>query len=387
MSVDTATILICAALAALVAASALFNVFFRRPRKGGAAAQDDVLPSLSVVIAAHDSGAELERNLPAILSQDYGGDFEVIVVDESSTDDTDDVLTRLKAGNARLYSTFIPESSRYISRRKLAMTLGVRAAHGEWIIFVDADCRPVGDRWLAAIASHCDDGTDMVMGYCNYDVKTKPFRRFLRFITSCYALHRAQRGTAYRHSCGCLAVRRSLFVESGGFRANEYYLRGEYDFIVNELAKPHRTAVALEPEARMEQCGQSRKAWSNAMLCYMETRRHLRGSLLWRLAFDIDQFFLHVSYVAEIAVAAYAVAVSNVPLAVVAVFFFVLTVALRLVIAGKALRYIGETLPLWRVPLMEVRVLWHNAVLLLRHSFSNKRDYTVSGRQSFPVGL
>lgn len=77
------------------------------------------LPFVSIVLAVHDNAYELEERLPQLLEQQYRGKWEVIIVDESSTDDTQDVLTRAKAKYPRLYTTFIPESSHYISRRKL----------------------------------------------------------------------------------------------------------------------------------------------------------------------------------------------------------------------------------------------------------------------------
>ena len=80
---------------------------------------------ISIIVTAHNNGEELERNLPQFFAQEYADDFEVIVVVEKGEDDTDDALTRLKTQYPQLYSTYVPESSRYVSRKKLAVTLGV----------------------------------------------------------------------------------------------------------------------------------------------------------------------------------------------------------------------------------------------------------------------
>ena len=110
------------------------------------------LPFVSIVLAVHDNACELEERLPQLLEQQYRGKWEVIIVDESSTDDTQDVLTRAKAKYPRLYTTFIPESSHYISRRKLSLTMAVKASKGDWILITDIDCKPTGNRWLATMA-------------------------------------------------------------------------------------------------------------------------------------------------------------------------------------------------------------------------------------------
>ena len=69
-------------------------------------------------MAVHDNAQELERNLPAFLTQDYAPGYEIIIVDESSTDETEDVLKRFKHQHNNLYTTFIPDSFFLIVRKK-----------------------------------------------------------------------------------------------------------------------------------------------------------------------------------------------------------------------------------------------------------------------------
>ena len=154
MTIDTLTIIIGAALIGLSLFSVVFTPLIRKPRKDKTDRQNqNDFPSISIVLAVHDGEEEIERNLPKFLTQDYEGQFEVIVVDESSTDNTAEVLKRLKNNYHNLYTTFIPDSSHYISRRKLALTVGVKAAKHDWIIFTDADCSPADDKWLRAMAA------------------------------------------------------------------------------------------------------------------------------------------------------------------------------------------------------------------------------------------
>ena len=88
----------------------------------------------SVIIAVFDNARELEENLPAFLTQTYEPGYEVIVVDESSTDNTEDVLKLFKNDYPHLYSTFLPKPNRRVVRRKQAFNVGVKASKNEWII-------------------------------------------------------------------------------------------------------------------------------------------------------------------------------------------------------------------------------------------------------------
>ncbi len=98
MPIDANTIILYGALAFLALVTPLFNVFFRIRKFKANGIVEQKPPALSVIMAVHDNANELERNLPMILAQKYEPGFEVIVVDESSTDDTEDVLKRLKKG-------------------------------------------------------------------------------------------------------------------------------------------------------------------------------------------------------------------------------------------------------------------------------------------------
>ena len=59
--------------------------------------------SFSIVMTVYDQASELESNLPAFLTQEYEPGYEVIVVDETSTDNTEDVLKIMKNDYPHLY--------------------------------------------------------------------------------------------------------------------------------------------------------------------------------------------------------------------------------------------------------------------------------------------
>ena len=123
----------------------------------------------SVIMAVYDNGQDLETYLPTYLTQVYEPGYEVIVVDESSTDNTDDVLKLLKQQYPHLYTTFLPKPDIHVIRRRLALTIGVKAAKNEWIIFTRIDFHPTTETWLQTIAESLDDSTSMLLGYNRKD--------------------------------------------------------------------------------------------------------------------------------------------------------------------------------------------------------------------------
>ena len=375
MTIDLYTILAGGVLLLLALLTPMCSAFFRRPVV--AETDDDgreKLPTFSIVMTAHDNARELERNLPQFLSQQYAADYEVIVVDESSTDDTDDVLTQLKAAHPNLYTTYIPDSSHYLSRRKLALTLGIKAAKNEWLILTDISCRPEGDGWLTAMGRQATSDNDMVLGYTGYE-DAPLYWRFDRLQTMCYQLKKALTGTAYRYEGHNLAMRRSTFMANNGFLNNLKYLRGEYDMTVNEYATPGRTAIANEPAARMHQERPSKKEWTYSHLYYIESRKHMKRGFTWRLQHNVDQWALHLNYIAELAAGAWAAVTQNWLLLAAAFVALVLTLALRTLWVKKAAADYDQHMPLLTVPFLELRYVWQQLAFLLRYRLADPYDF------------
>ena len=147
---------------------AWFYGIIKRIRKSEAGERSPATDEpVTVVICCRDEGDYLERNLPAILGQ-KGVKFEVVVVDDCSTDSTPEVLKRYEKQYPNLKHTFVPKSARYVSHEKLAVTLGIKAAKYEWIVLTRADCVPAGDSWLYEMSCCFAPEKDIVLGYSNF---------------------------------------------------------------------------------------------------------------------------------------------------------------------------------------------------------------------------
>ncbi len=247
------------------------------------------LPPLSVVICARNESENLRRNLPAILKQDYP-DFEVIVINDGSTDESEDLLSELEEEYPNLYHSFTPDSARYISRKKLALTLGIKASKYDWLGFTEADCTPVSDKWLRRIARNFTPSTDIVLGYSGYERGKGWLHKRVSFdslFTSLRYLGFALAGKPYMGIGRNLAYRKELFFKVKGFSTHLNMQRGEDDLFINQIANENNTRVETSPDSVIRMQPVERyKDWKEEKVSYMATARFYKGSQRWLLGLE-----------------------------------------------------------------------------------------------------
>lgn len=134
-------------------------------------------PSFSIIVAVRDQAEALQSYLTALAVQQYA-DFQIVVVDESSTDNTSDLLSNLRENNPRLYGTFVPQYHFQRNLRRLALTIGIKAAKGEWVVFADVDGFQPSQTWLSELSKFAVSPHQLLLGYVRHktgDVQLKPF--------------------------------------------------------------------------------------------------------------------------------------------------------------------------------------------------------------------
>ena len=181
----------------------------------------------SVIMTVFDNGNELEQHLPAFLTQQYEPGYEIIVVDESSTDNTDDVLKMMKQQYPHLYSTFLPKPDIHVTRKRLALTIGVKASKNEWIILSDIYSFPQSATWLQDISDNLGEESGIMLGY--YKKGELKMRLFEDMESASDYIIKGERQRADGHK---------------GTRMRK--LRGKYDFIVVKADKAHELLKYFE---------------------------------------------------------------------------------------------------------------------------------------------
>lgn len=375
MIISTTTIIAGAVVVLLAVLGSLINPFLRSLRFQKTETAENQ-PPVSILITAHDNLAELERNLPMFLRQQYAADYQVIVVCQSTDGETQDFLKRTAAENPHLYYTYIPESSRYMSRKKLQITLGVKAAKHEWIILTEPNCRPSNDKWLQTMVRQCQDPNHLVLGYVALDEETKSVRRFDSIRKTYYVLRRAQQTYGYRSHMPNVAFRKSDFMKEQGYQGNLEYVRGEYDFLVNKYALCGDTATELDCDAWLIREAPSNKSWHNAHLYLQASRKSLERAGSMRTLMFFDHLMPHLSLIATLAVAAYSILMKNWILTGCAGFSFLLLFIVRMLIANKAIKHFDDGIAMFKLPFFEYGIIWRNLATKLRYWRADKNDFT-----------
>ncbi len=227
---------------------------------------------VSIIICARNEAVNLEKNLPLVLEQDYP-DFEVIVVNDRSEDETPDILKRLAIKYPHLRISEVRNDPMFTHGKKLALTLGIKASSNEWLLMTDADCKPAGKNWLSLMQRNFTENTDLVLGYGGYKKEKGFLNLLIRFETVFTAMQyfgMATSGKAYMGVGRNLAYRKTLFFTNKGFASHSNLFSGDDDLFVNETADSSNVAVEMHPESF---------TWSDAKATfrdwYIQKKRHL----------------------------------------------------------------------------------------------------------------
>ncbi|MGI4020483.1 MAG: glycosyltransferase [Janthinobacterium lividum] len=227
---------------------------------------------VSVVICARNESQNLQENLPLIMTQDYL-DFEVVLVNDCSTDDSSIILNHLENNYPNLKVVTVTEHKRFKTGKKFALTMGIKAAKNEHLLLTDADCKPASNQWIKLMQAKFSDQQKIVLGYSPYQKTGKFLNTFIRFETIKTAINylsAALNNHPYMGVGRNLAYTKSLFFRSKGFASHLHLISGDDDLFINQNATAVNTAVQINPEAHTYS-----ETKSNLSDYYRQKRRHM----------------------------------------------------------------------------------------------------------------
>jgi biofilm PGA synthesis N-glycosyltransferase PgaC len=258
----------------------LFLLLFRFFKAGShKIATDSTLQPVSVVIAARNEEKNLLENVPKIMAQHHPN-FEVIIVNDSSWDDTAEVLKALSLSYPQLHVIHIDEEKQHMQGKKFAITLGIKAAKHDIILLTDADCAPASERWISEMTSGLNEQKQLALGFSPYEKEEGWLNRVIRFDTlmiGCQYLGFARSGVPYMGVGRNLAYHKDLFFKIGGFKSHYSLASGDDDLFVNQVANAHNTVAVTAPESQTVSAPKTTwTAW------FIQKRRHFSTSGLYK---------------------------------------------------------------------------------------------------------
>lgn len=209
-------------------------------------------PPVSVIICAKNEAENLKKYLPLVLAQDYPM-FEVLVVNDASTDNTALVLKEMLQKQAHLkVITILAADKKSTGGKRQALQKGIEQAQHNCLLLTDADCYPASKNWIALMAQNFSKEKEIVLGFGPYQQASGCLNIFVRYETLHTALQYlalAFAGIPYMGVGRNLAYTKRLFLTSGGFGAAENLASGDDDLFVNRVATSGNTALQIQPDA------------------------------------------------------------------------------------------------------------------------------------------
>jgi cellulose synthase/poly-beta-1,6-N-acetylglucosamine synthase-like glycosyltransferase len=315
---------------------------------------------VSVIVCARDEYYNLKENLPLLLAQDYAR-YEVVVVNHGSEDETAYLLRDLAEVHSNLKIVNVPQDLNFFSGKKFPLSIGIKSASYELLLFTDADCQPRNEQWLRRMAANFTEGTEIVLGYGAYRKMPSLINRLIRFDTTRVAMNYlgfARFGMPYMGVGRNLAYRKSLFYRQNGFISHYHIKSGDDDLFINKAANRKNTRIEISPEAHtLSTPKTSFSLWIRQKRRHLMTGGHYKTSHKFMLGlFALTQVLFYACATVLLIMLYQPFIVGGLVL---------LRLFSQLFVSGKVMRRLSESGFLLLIPLFEIVLMLISPVLSL----------------------
>jgi glycosyltransferase involved in cell wall biosynthesis len=292
-------------------------------------------PPVSIIVCARNEAANLRKNLGKLLAQHYPV-FELIVVDDTSEDESLLVLEEFKTKNPHLQ--VIKKEIKESSGKKAALALGIASAKYEWLLLCDADCEPASEAWIAGMmAARSKAETKIVLGFAPYHHYPEWVNRWIRFET-CYTALQYFSAAAWK--IPYMGVGRNMLYHKSLYKKYSHILTtekglasGDDDLFINAAADAQNTEFCLDPKTFV--FSEPKRSFS---ALYKQKTRHYSTGTSYKLMHQILLGALSLSHTAFWILLPFALIKAP---CLVSLFFFIRILSIFMV-WSKILRIFGD---------------------------------------------
>ncbi len=201
---------------------------------------------ISIIICAKNEAENIKKFLPSILEQDYPN-FEVVLINDSSLDETLEVFEEFATKHTNIKIVDVKNNEAFWGNKKYALTLGIKAAKHTHLLFTDADCKPVSNKWIKDMSANFDKQETIILGYGAYDkIKNSLLNKLVRFetlLTATQYFSFAKIGIPFMGVGRNLAYHIDEFYKTNGFINHMKIRSGDDDLFINEVANSKNTSI------------------------------------------------------------------------------------------------------------------------------------------------
>lgn len=282
-------------LAGFVLINLTYYLFFARLDYYQPAKNTTNLQPISIIVCSKNEQDNLAILVPLLLEQVHSN-FEIILINDASLDDTLDVIEEFEKKDKRIKKVNVISNESFWGNKKYALTLGIKKAVNDQLIFIDADCKPNSKNWLQTMANGFTVDKKIVLGYGAYEKKKSSLlNALIRYETGMtaiqymsYALH----GNPYMGVGRNLAYTAQQFYDVSGFMSHIKIMGGDDDLFVNQAATKENTAVIIAPDGFTTSIPKNTwKEW------WTQKRRHINTASHYKIQ---HKFLLGLYYFSQI---------------------------------------------------------------------------------------
>ncbi|MGX7668185.1 glycosyltransferase [Flavobacterium pedocola] len=250
---------------------------------------------ISVIVCAKNEAENVKEFIPILAEQNYP-DFEIVLIDDASSDDTLEIFEAFERQYPNIRLVKVQNNEAFWGNKKFALTLGIKAASKEYLLFTDADCYPTSKDWITNMSSQFTMHKTIVLGYGAYEkIKGSFLNKIIRFetmLTATQYFSWAKMGKPYMGVGRNLAYKREEFFRVNGFIEHMTVRSGDDDLFINQAAKGSNTTYCYTPESfTVSEPKKTWKSWFN------QKRRHVSTAKLYK---GFDKFQLGLYYFSQL---------------------------------------------------------------------------------------
>ena len=253
--------------------------------------------TVSVIVCAKNEAENLKNLIPELANQNYNN-YEIIIVNDNSTDKTKEVVEEFQLIYSNLKLVNVKQVEAFWGNKKYALTLGIKSALHNHLLFTDADCIPENSNWISEMSSKFDDKTSIVLGYSGYyKIKNSIINKLIRFetlLTASQYLSYASCKIPYMGVGRNLAYKKSMFFKANGFNNHMKIKSGDDDLFVNQNSNKWNTAINTNTESfTLSIPKDSFKTW------FRQKRRHVSTSKYYKIE---HKLLLGLFYISQLGI-------------------------------------------------------------------------------------
>lgn len=326
---------------------------------------------VSVIICARNEAENLRSNLKAFLDQNYSN-FEIIVVNDASTDETLSVLQFFKKSYDSLILIDIKPSFNYSGNKKNAITKAIDVATHQNLLFTDADCKPVSSNWITEMTSQLSDQKKIILGYGAYkNIKEDFINKLIRFetlLTAVQYFSYAKIGLPYMGVGRNLTYKKEVFFNANGFTGHSQIRSGDDDLLINQMADKKNTAICFSNDSfTISEPKKTFVSW------FRQKRRHITTASHYK---PIHQFLLGLFYVSQFLFWLLAIILLAFSFNwLIVTIFLTIRLIIQYIILGKSAQKLNENSLFWIFPVLDFALVFLQSGVYISNVISKPKSW------------